>query len=192
MRPEKPGPVSCSANANESKPKRRKQGRKQTSRNRQGGNRGASKRVCRGAEYKAVERQEGIPGKGWGSMAARKPNRANRLEGCRVLPPRVGGKPVGARWSLRAKGIRGRGHLFPHNPCPPTSHSQKTSYQPPPPPIVLGMQTHSTRHTQKTAAAPHTASHTPKMGVRRKRARRAQHARQPRGRTYGQEEPSAK
>jgi len=165
MRPEKQGPASCAANANETKPVSRERGRKQTSRDRKDGHRGTSKLVGRGAEGKAVRRKEGMPGKRRGPMAARQLNRANRPDWGGELRPWVCGKPVGAMWSLRAKGIRGRGHFLPRKPSPPTSHSQQTSRQPPPPPNILGMQTHSTQHTQQTAAATHTASHTPKTGV---------------------------
>jgi len=136
----------------------------QTVRNGQGGNRGASKRVGSGAEDKAEKQQEGMPRKGWGPMAARQPNRANRVERCAA---------DSGRWEARRGHVvaagprrhrRGRCHLFPNNHNPPTSHSEQTRRQPPPPPNTLGMQTHSTRHTQQTAAAPHTASHTLKTG----------------------------
>jgi len=178
MRPEKPGPVSCAANANGSKRAKRKQGREQTGR-----------QWCRGQGSKTARKhaREGVGSHG--GQATKSGQQSGRVC-CRLGSVGSQSGPCGRCGPRRHR--RGRGHLFPHNPNPPTSHSQQTLRQPPPPPNTLGMQTHSTRHTQQTAAAPHTASHTPKTGVRRKGVRRARHSRQPRGTTYGQEGTLAK
>jgi len=173
MRPQEPGPVSCAANENGSKRTRRKQGREQTGR-----------QWCRGQGSKTARRhaREGVGSHGG---QATKSGQQSGSVCCRLGS--VGSQSGPCSRCGPGRHRRGRGHLFPHNPNPPTAHSQQTRRQPPPPPNTLGMQTHSTRHTQQTAAAPHTASHTPKTGVRRKGASTARHSRQPRGTTYGQE-----
>jgi len=76
-------------------------------------------------------------------MAARQPNRANGVEGCAAAAGRLEASRCHVVPACPQRHRGGRGHLFSHNPNPPTSHIQQARRKPPPPPNTLGMQTHS-------------------------------------------------